>query len=427
MNTFSRFTVLATFALVFLGPLCVQADQMSDLQARIEELKRVVSNLQLQTFETNVAKSDGAYAIKNACTITKTLSLNMRDQFDGGEVAKLQSFLSKKKYLAVDKISGVFGTSTQQALGAWQSDNGLASARSASSTGYGILGPRSRALLATQCIEMVNAAPMPTPVSETAKPITTTKGIAVVNVTSPLKDNVYPLGSTMHITWQGTNISGNRILIWLVKDGKYSGPLNNGTLIDDPNYISSMDGEHSYDWNVGSIPGASSVVSGTYTIAVDVADFHGILVRAASQAFSITSMQTDASNGSTTVRVLYPNGGEQIKKSKITSYDTFRFSVAHNQDTDRYEHFLLSEDGKIVYVGNLPLLRGLINPYITSLNQFTGHVTPIDQIKPGKYKVVLRAYGYPSRCDALTFYKYNCEADKKLLSEDQSDDWFTLL
>ncbi|MDP3735412.1 MAG: peptidoglycan-binding domain-containing protein [bacterium] len=85
------------------------------------------------------------------CKLTRTLGLGMRDAGTGGEVSKLQKFLIKKGQLEAGLATGYFGKLTQAAVRMWQGASGVVSSGSPATTGYGLIGPKSRALLVSQC------------------------------------------------------------------------------------------------------------------------------------------------------------------------------------------------------------------------------------------------------------------------------------
>lgn len=63
----------------------------------------------------------------------------------GDDVRELQEVLSSEGYLAEDNLSGYFGPVTEEALRKLQSANGVVSSGGAATTGWGVLGPMTRA------------------------------------------------------------------------------------------------------------------------------------------------------------------------------------------------------------------------------------------------------------------------------------------
>jgi hypothetical protein len=83
----------------------------------------------------------------NGCPVfSRTLSRGMR----GADVQTLQSFLMTQSFMTPDTPTGYFGALTEQAMQKWQTSSGIISTGNAS-TGFGVLGPRTRAAFAKNC------------------------------------------------------------------------------------------------------------------------------------------------------------------------------------------------------------------------------------------------------------------------------------
>jgi peptidoglycan hydrolase-like protein with peptidoglycan-binding domain len=81
----------------------------------------------------------------NAClSIQRTLALDDR----GGDVQKLQQYLSRIGLLDAIQVTGYFNTDTQHALQQWQKAEGIVSSGSPATTNWGVVGPKTRAVLA---------------------------------------------------------------------------------------------------------------------------------------------------------------------------------------------------------------------------------------------------------------------------------------
>lgn len=78
--------------------------------------------------------------------ITRTLSFGAR----GNDVVELQTFLIDQELLAADLATGYFGTITEAAVQKFQTSNNIVSSGSAATTGWGMVGPKTRALLASR-------------------------------------------------------------------------------------------------------------------------------------------------------------------------------------------------------------------------------------------------------------------------------------
>jgi hypothetical protein len=86
--------------------------------------------------------SAGAAQPALVCT---QLNTTMRIGMTGGQVPKLQTFLSAKGYLESEFITGTFGGHTENSLQRFQRDNGVVTGGTPATTGFGITGPATRA------------------------------------------------------------------------------------------------------------------------------------------------------------------------------------------------------------------------------------------------------------------------------------------
>ncbi|MBI4093761.1 right-handed parallel beta-helix repeat-containing protein [Candidatus Kaiserbacteria bacterium] len=89
-----------------------------------------------------------AIAFAASCpNLTRSLSFGSR----GSDVKQLQQFLISKNLLASDSATGYFGRLTEAAVKKFQCAQNIVCAGSPSTTGYGAVGPRTRAAIARQC------------------------------------------------------------------------------------------------------------------------------------------------------------------------------------------------------------------------------------------------------------------------------------
>ncbi len=79
-----------------------------------------------------------------AIPLTRNISFGSR----GGDVAVLQRLLISEGLLA-SEATGYFGALTQAAVQRFQAQNGIVSSGSPSTTGYGAVGPKTRAFIAS--------------------------------------------------------------------------------------------------------------------------------------------------------------------------------------------------------------------------------------------------------------------------------------
>lgn len=93
------------------------------------------------TTTTTVPASTQASSVAG-CAV---LSGNLQVGSEGGDVTKLQTFLSKDKTVYPEGIvSGYFGKLTEDAVRRWQAAHNVVATGTAASTGFGMVGPQTR-------------------------------------------------------------------------------------------------------------------------------------------------------------------------------------------------------------------------------------------------------------------------------------------
>ncbi len=81
--------------------------------------------------------------------LTQLLSLGSTDAATGGQVSRLQRYLATVPTIYPEAmVTGYFGPLTEAAIRRFQAQQGIISYGTPSTTGYGLVGPRTRALLA---------------------------------------------------------------------------------------------------------------------------------------------------------------------------------------------------------------------------------------------------------------------------------------
>src|SRR3989344_4029614 len=68
----------------------------------------------------------------------------------GSDVANLQGYLAQEGYFR-GNVTAYFGPITQAALQSWQAQNGIVSGGSPQTTGWGVLGPKTREFFRVRC------------------------------------------------------------------------------------------------------------------------------------------------------------------------------------------------------------------------------------------------------------------------------------
>ncbi|MBI2035350.1 MAG: peptidoglycan-binding protein [Candidatus Liptonbacteria bacterium] len=187
------FVVLIILPLFIFMPSVIFAELQSSysveqLQAQIVELQK-----QAQALQAQVGVAGGTAASPAAATclnLTKNLYFGLSDAATSEEVTKLQRYLAADPTLYPEGlVTGYFGSLTQTAVRRFQARNGIVSSGSPATTGYGVLGPKTRAAILLKCQNDSLA----------------NSGADVKNfikILSPNGNEVLPIGSTQTIRWQ---------------------------------------------------------------------------------------------------------------------------------------------------------------------------------------------------------------------------------
>lgn len=119
-----------------------------------------------------------------ACSVSRNVSFGSR----GDDVIALQMILIQKGLLSSDSATGYFGAMTRTAVRQFQTEQGIVSAGDENSTGYGLVGVRTRAALGIVCSTSAQTSANTPPVTTTPTPVV----IPVIPATPPELDPTYP-------------------------------------------------------------------------------------------------------------------------------------------------------------------------------------------------------------------------------------------
>ena len=129
-----------------------KAAQIAALLAQVKQLQTLLTQLlALKAPGTAVTPSQDTPAPSK--DLTRTLSFGMR----GDDVLALQQFLIAQKLLSADSATAYFGPLTEVAVKKFQAAKGIISYGAPNTTGYGAVGPRTRAAVASVASGSSNA------------------------------------------------------------------------------------------------------------------------------------------------------------------------------------------------------------------------------------------------------------------------------
>lgn len=136
-------------------PLYAQAATVQELQAQIADLLTRITTLQQQLGSTPGATAPGDPVVAGVAQCPH-VSRVLKRGTTGEDVTRLQQFLALDPAVYPEaQVSGYYGALTEAAVKRFQCKNKLVCDGSPESTGFGVAGPRTAALLALQCADPV--------------------------------------------------------------------------------------------------------------------------------------------------------------------------------------------------------------------------------------------------------------------------------
>ncbi len=136
-----------------LMPVLVNAATAEELTAQIQLLLQQVTALQQQVGGTSASTpSTSGTSVTGGAVQCPLISRNLKKGMSGADVTRLQQFLALDPNIYPEaQITGYYGALTEAAVKRFQCKNTLVCDGTPESTGYGVTGPRTAALLALQC------------------------------------------------------------------------------------------------------------------------------------------------------------------------------------------------------------------------------------------------------------------------------------
>ncbi|MEK7093432.1 MAG: peptidoglycan-binding protein [Patescibacteria group bacterium] len=148
---------------LLVSPLLASADTVSDLQTQIGGLLAQLKQLQSQLTQQQGANSttNGGKGVGTAVPaslypvdpvfICPAFKRVLMYGVSGDDVVQLQKFLASQGLLSNDSATGFFGRVTEAAVQKLQAANGIVSSGDRATTGWGLVGPGTRAWLLKRC------------------------------------------------------------------------------------------------------------------------------------------------------------------------------------------------------------------------------------------------------------------------------------
>ncbi|HEY4524027.1 MAG TPA: CARDB domain-containing protein, partial [Candidatus Paceibacterota bacterium] len=150
--------VVLGVSLFVTSPVSAQTNEqiIQQLQEQIMQLKAQITALQRQLSGVTPSETEPVPAtvpVSSVCPeFSQSLYPGVSDASTGGEVTKLQKMLANDPNVYPERlVTGYYGSLTEKAVQRWQTKQGVVSSGSPATTGYGVVGPQTRAQIITAC------------------------------------------------------------------------------------------------------------------------------------------------------------------------------------------------------------------------------------------------------------------------------------
>lgn len=125
--------------------------QVAELQTQLEVTQGELKAAREAAAGARTVSRNAPETPENCVGFANALSQGSNDQTSGGEVSRLQAFLTETGDYSYGVVTGYYGPATTAAVQRWQARNGVVSSGSPETTGYGLVGERTRERLNESC------------------------------------------------------------------------------------------------------------------------------------------------------------------------------------------------------------------------------------------------------------------------------------
>ena len=147
MRSISRVMIIAAGG--GAPPFFSSAATVEELGAQIQYLLQQIQALQAQLGSTPVSQTPATNLTQNSSCPQLARALGLGAQ--GDDVLQLQTFLVAQEVLGEDSVIGYFGPRTEAAVKHWQASQGIVFTGTPATTGFGVVGFRTRTAIAAVC------------------------------------------------------------------------------------------------------------------------------------------------------------------------------------------------------------------------------------------------------------------------------------
>ncbi len=156
---FRRAVLILTLSFAVL-PQLSHALTLDEIKEKLLGILQRTSAIKLEIEKAASVGSSGTHSVLPCLSLGR----NVRAGMEGEDVMRLQELLIKAGLLGKGKATGYYGPLTEAAVKKWQASQGIVSSGTPATTGYGVVGPKTRVALLTVCKNqvIVSRAHMPT-------------------------------------------------------------------------------------------------------------------------------------------------------------------------------------------------------------------------------------------------------------------------
>jgi peptidoglycan hydrolase-like protein with peptidoglycan-binding domain len=233
----------------------VASAQVQTQSATVAELQALITQLMAQLAAMqggggSVAPGTGGTCV--AADFSRTLNLGSRDALTNGDVTRLQQYLTTTGHYTYGQPTGFYGPATAEAVQRWQRANAVVMAGTPDTTGFGMLGPATRAKMRTSCTTPVPVTP----------PITQSPNLTI---TAPRPGTEYEVGQYVTLRWNSHRLTDHTGVVTL------TGPTT-GQAVE--RYVArGVDlGDGQVRVRIPASDTLGTVTEGAYTLALSVVD-----------------------------------------------------------------------------------------------------------------------------------------------------------
>ncbi len=351
-----------------------QIDAIISLLRSFGAEENVIANVENNLYGRSSGSGGSDYP--NYCPqLNYNLYLDLVDEGTEGEVSKLQKFLAQYSNIYPEgNITGFFGPSTERAVQRWQAQNGVVSSGSPETTGYGVVGPKTREAINKLCGKVTN--PNPIPVTESPY-ITSTGAKAAGN---------FEMDAGGELWIYGTNLVGKNSVLPKVFIGNTESVVKSA----------------SKESLTVSVP--VSLTSGL-TYNVYISNENGVSNTVYVKVLGKSGSPPPVTSAYPSITVIYPNGGEILTftKDKDLGLD-FMAKWKYVDLVGNVTAYLKFTDGLTCKIKTVPVSE---NYMTASLGENYKCPNANRNVTPGQYKVLLE----PDNGDSSKPNKYSDESD----------------